>query len=120
MNNQLNKTITLKHLLIKEEKQIGIKFYPNKIIQTIIKGLPDIAWSDKFGMAYLKNNPKNLTLIFEDFNGIAWINCTHFFPSRKTRTNNSPVTVNNFRKRELPENYRKCPEVFLQKLELKQ
>ncbi len=120
MNHQLNQTITLKHLLIKEEKQIGIKFYPNKIIQTIIKGLPDIAWSDQFGMAYLKNNPKNLTLIFEDFNGIAWVNCSHFFPNRKTRTNNSPVTVNSFRQRKLPVNYRKCPEVFLQKLELKQ
>ena len=38
-----NHTITLKHLLIKEEKQIGIKFYPNKIIQAVIKGLPEIA-----------------------------------------------------------------------------
>ena len=69
MNRQLNKAITLKHLLIREEKQIGIKFHPNKMIQTVIKGLPDVKWSDKFGMAYLKNSPKNLTLIFEDFNG---------------------------------------------------
>ena len=120
MDRQLNKTITLKHLLIREEKQIGIKFHPNKMIQTVIKGLPDVKWSDKFGMAYLKNSPKNLTLIFEDFNGIAWINCAHFFPKNKVKTNNNPVQVNDFRKRVLPVNYRACPDTYLQKLELKQ
>ena len=80
---QLTQTITLKHLLIKEEKQIGIKFYPNKMIQTVIKGFPDVLWSNHFGMAYLKDNPKNLNLIFEDFKGIAWINCAHFFRTIK-------------------------------------
>ncbi len=117
---QPTQTITLKHLLIKEEKQIGIKFYPHKMIQTVIKGLPEIKWSDQFGMAYLKNNPKNLNLIFEDFKGVAWINCVHFFPKNKTKMNNSPVQVNDFRKRELPKSYRVCPESYLQKLELKQ
>ncbi len=115
-----NKSITLKHLLINKEKQIGIKFYPDKLLQTVIKGLPEIKWSNEFGMVYIKNNPKNLNLIFEDFKGLAWINCSSFFPKHKTKTNNSPVTVNNFRQRELPSNYRKCPEEFLQKLELKQ
>lgn len=117
---QLTQTITLKHLLIKEEKQIGIKFYPNKMIQTVIKGFPDVLWSNHFGMAYLKDNPKNLNLIFEDFKGIAWINCAHFFPNNKIKTNNSPVQVNDFRKRETPEHHRVCPEIYLQKLELKQ
>ena len=120
MNHQTTQTITLKHLLIKEEKQIGIKFYPNKMVQTIVKGLPEVKWSDKFGMAYLKNNPENLNLIFEVFKGIAWINCVHFFPKNKTKSNNSPVKVNDFRKRVLPTNYRACPETYLQKLELKQ
>ncbi len=120
MIHQPNLTITLKHLLIKDEKQIGLKFYPNKMIQTIIKGLPEVKWSDKFGMAYVKNNSKNLNLVFEDFKGIAWINCAHFFPKNKAKTNNNSVQVNDFRKRETPENYRVCPEAYLQKLELKQ
>jgi len=120
MIQQPNHTITLKHLLIKNEKQIGIKFYPNKVIQSVIKGLPEIAWSNKFGMAYIKNNPKNLTSIFEDFKGIAWINCAHFFPNQKAKTNNSPVSVNDFRKRKMPATFRVCPETYLQKLELKQ
>jgi|TARA_B110000459_G_C16436255_1_gene414125 hypothetical protein len=34
--------VTLKHLHINEEKQIGLKFYPKKIVQTIVKGLPKV------------------------------------------------------------------------------
>jgi site-specific recombinase XerD len=120
MNSSFNKNITLKHLLINNEKQIGIKFYPDKLVQTVIKGLPDVKWSNEFNMAYIKNNPRNLNLIFTDFKGLAWINCAHFYPNSKTKTNNSPVTVNDFRKRDFPADYRQCPESFLQKLELKQ
>jgi len=120
MKYNKQQTITLKHLLIKKQKQIGIKFYPNKMIQTVIKGLPKVAWSNEFGMAYVENNAGNLNLIFEDFKGIAWINCASFFPKNKTKTNNNPVTVNNFRKRIVKDNYRVCPEDYLQKLELKQ
>ena len=113
------RNITLKHLLINNERQIGLKFFPDKILQTIIKGLPEIKWSNEFGMAYLKNNPKNLNLVFEDFKGIAWINCSHFFPKSTTTFNNKPYTVNDYRKRELKPEFRFCPEEFLQKLELK-
>lgn len=120
MKSQQLKNVTLKHLLINNEKQIGLKFYPDKMVQTVIKGLPNIRWSNEFGMAYLKNNPKNLNLIFEDFKGIAWLNCASFFPKHKSQTNNTPVKVNDFRKRELPGNFRACPETYLQKLELKQ
>jgi integrase/recombinase XerD len=120
MKPQPTASITLKHLFIKNEKQIGIKFYPNKMVQTVIKGLPEVKWSHEYGMAYLKNTPKNLTLIFEDFKGIAWINCAHFFPKNKSKINNSPVKVDDFRKRTVDKNYRTCPETYLQKLELKQ
>ncbi len=120
MDAVFNKNITLKHLLINNKKQIGIKFYPDKLIQTVVKGLPNVKWSKKFDMAYLENNTENLNLIFKDFKGIAWINCNSFFPGNKPKTNSSPVKVNDFRERALPEDYRKCPEEFLQKLELKQ
>ncbi|MBL4669311.1 MAG: tyrosine-type recombinase/integrase [Flavobacteriales bacterium] len=113
-------TITLKHLLIKEEKKIGIKFYPNKMIQTVIKGLPRVAWSNEFGMAYIENNIGNLNLIFEDFKGIAWINCTHFFPKRQHKQNNSPVNAKDFKAKKNTTRKRACPDSYLQKLELKQ
>lgn len=119
MTPEKHRSITLKHLLIKEEKQIGIKFYPDKMVQTVVKGLPDVKWSNEFNMVYIKNDPKNLTAIFNDFKGIAWINCSHFFPKSANTFNNKPYTVNDYRKRELQPEFRVCPEEFLRKLELK-
>jgi len=115
----LHKNITLKHLLIGEEKQIGIKFYPDKVLQTVIKGLPNVKWSEKFGMAYVKNNPKNLNLIFEDFKGIAWVNCNSFFPKNKIKSNAKPFSIEQYRNTPNA-NKRKVPEAYLEKLELKQ
>ena len=120
MKNTFRSSITLKHLFIKNEKQIGIQFHPNKIVQTVLKGLPGIKWSPEFNMAYLKNSPENLALIFEEFKGIAWINCALFFPKNKSKLNNSPVKMNDFRKKTVDKNYRPCPASYLQKLELKQ
>ena len=119
MRTQNHRIITLKHLLIKQEKKIGIKFYPDKMVQTVIKGLPQVKWSTEFGMAYIENNPKNMSLIFNDFRGIAWINGSHFFNKKTNAKGVEPITVDSYRKRKLPDNYRKCPEAFLQKLELK-
>jgi len=119
MRHQNYRIITLKHLFIKQEKQIGIKFYPDKMVQTVIKGLPQVKWSAELGMAYLENNPKNLELIFNDFRGIAWINGSHFFTKKSNAKGIEPISVDCYRKRKLPDSYRKYPEAFLQKLELK-
>ena len=115
----LHKNITLKHLLIGEEKQIGLKFYQDKVIQALIKELPDVKWSDEFGMAYIKNTKTNLNLIFSNFKGVAWINCAHFFPKQKIKSNAAPFSIEHYRKIE-QHNRRKVPEEYLQKLELKQ
>lgn len=115
----IHKTISLKHLFINNEKQIGLKFYPDKTINVFMKTLPNIKWSKKFGVAYIKNNKQNLATIFKTFKGVAWVNCQHFFPKAKSKSNNTPVTVNDFRKRQPIEGYINCPEAFLQKLELK-
>ena len=85
MNSSFNKNITLKHLLINNEKQIGIKFYPDKLLQTVIKGLPNVKWSKEFDMAYVKNNAANLNHIFEDFKGLAWITVLIFFRATKQK-----------------------------------
>lgn len=119
MNYQNHRVITLKHLLIKQEKQIGLKFNSDKMIQTVIKGLPDVKWSNQFGMAYLKNNSKNIELIFNDFKGIAWVNGSHFFHKKRNAKGLEQISVDSYRKRDLPEGYRVCPEEFLQKLELR-
>ena len=115
----LAKQITLKHLLIDETKLIGIQFYPNKIIHALIKSLPSPKWSEEMGMVYIQNNKANLDLIFKTFRGVAWVNCNHFFPNRKINDGNVTPDVSWYRSRETAEGYRKCPEEYLQKLEVK-
>jgi len=114
------KKITLKHFFINNEKQIGLEFTSDKTINVFIRTLPNVKWSNKFSIAYIKNSQTNLNTIFKVFKGIAWVNGIHFFPKNKSKSNNTPVTVNDFRKRKPIPNYRACPENYLLKLELKQ
>ena len=120
MNHENHRVVTLKHLLIKNEKQIGMKFYPNKMVQTVIKGLPNIKWSQEFNMAYIKNTKENLDTIFNDFRGIAWINSSNFFNKTNHSKGNESISLNSFRDRKIIENRRVCPEIFLQKLTILQ
>jgi len=115
----LSKNITLKHLLIDDKKQIGIQFYPDKIIQAIIKQLPGPKWSKTYGMVYILNSEDNLKQIFEEFRGVAWINCNYFFSDRQLKNENEPLDIDWFRRRQLPEEYIKCPEAYFKKLEIK-
>jgi site-specific recombinase XerD len=115
----LNKHITLKHLLIREKQCIGFQFSSDKVIQALIKELPDPKWSKEFNMPYIINNNSNLNLIFEKFRGVAWVNCNYFFKDRKLNSNNDTIDVSWFRARSIKQNFRPCPEEFLQKLELK-
>lgn len=42
-----------------------------------------------------------------------------FFPNKPVNKGREDLDINHFRKRELPEGYKKCPEAYLQKLELR-
>ena len=116
---QLNKHITLKHLLIKEEQCIGIQFNSDKVIESLIKQLPSPKWSKLFNMVYISNSKSNLNLIFETFRGIAWVNCNYFFNDKVITKTNIVTDVKWFRDRPVKQNFKQCPEVYLQKLELK-
>ncbi|MDW3210034.1 MAG: tyrosine-type recombinase/integrase [Reichenbachiella sp.] len=98
---------------------IGLKFYPDKVIQALVKDLPEVRWSEKFGMVYLPNHSENLNLIFSKFKGVCWINCSHFFPNRPVRNGHEELSVDSYRQRLPKEGWRYCPEEFYQKLELK-
>jgi len=117
--NHATKNITLKHLLINEEKQIGILFYPDKVIQALIKELPAPKWSKKFGMVYIINNKGNIKAIFEKFRGVCWINCSYFFTNRPIKAGNEELSVDSFRKRAPKKDWRYCPEEYYLKLELR-
>ena len=113
------KSITLYHLMIKNQKMIGIKFSPDKLIQNLIKGLPDPKWSKQYNMAYIPNNKTNLGIIYTTFKGIVWINYNRFLTNKPINTNNETVDVQWFRNRTTVPQYRLCPEEYLLKLELK-
>ncbi len=115
----VTKNITLKHLLINDQKQIGILFYPDKVIQALIKELPAPKWSKKFGMVYVINNKGNIKAIFEKFRGVCWINCSYFFTNRPIKAGNEELSVDSFRKRAPKKDWRYCPEEFYLKLELR-
>lgn len=113
------KYITLKNLMVDGQKCIGLKFFQDKVLQALVNELPGVKWSEEFHMNYMPNTPKALDGIFEQFRGVAWVNCNHFFTNSGFSRNNEDINVNWFRKRNLPENYRPCPESYLLKLELK-
>jgi integrase/recombinase XerD len=59
------RSVTLKHLLIKEERFIGLQFNTDKVIHALVKQLPDVKWSTRFSMAYILNTKEHLDLIFK-------------------------------------------------------
>ncbi|WP_208746834.1 tyrosine-type recombinase/integrase [Aquimarina algiphila] len=113
-----NKHITLKHLLIHNQKMIGLQFYPDEVIQALIKQLPDPKWSKEFSMVYIINTKENLTEVFEKFRGVAWINGNSFFKEKPIR-DNEPVDINWYHNRSKTTSYKYVPEEYLTKLELK-
>jgi site-specific recombinase XerD len=115
----LSKCVTLKHLLIDQQKCIGIQFKSDKVLLALVEKLPNINWSDEYGMHYLPNQRPNLKWIFKAFHGVAWVNGNYFFHEKKVNLENPALKLDRYRKRKSSTDYRLCPENYLQKLELK-
>jgi len=115
----ITKNITLKHLMINGDKMIGLQFYPDKVIQGLVKQLPDPKWSNSYKMAYISNNKYNLDKIYELFRGVAWVNCNFFFKNRPNISNSEHLDIQYYRDRKIAPGYRMCPEMYFQKLEIK-
>lgn len=97
---------------------IGIQFYPDKVIQALIKELPNPRWSKEFAMVYIINTKENLNKVFEKFRGVALINGNSFFRD-KVVSNNDPIDIKWYRNRTKTASYKYVPEEYLLKLELK-
>ena len=116
---EFRKSITLKHLLINGTRCIGIQFQPDKVVNALLKELPNIKWSNDFNLPYVPNTKANIGLIYQKFRGVAWVNTNYFFSHRRISNDNEEINVDWFRRRKLPEGYRSCPDEYLLKLELK-
>jgi len=119
MDKKETKIIKLKHLFIQNKKMIGIQFYPDKIVQLAVKSLNGIKWSEKYGLAYVVNNKENIDQIFNIFRGIAWVNTNKFFLNKPLKKENKNLCLDWYRNKPNSSNNSKCPENYLQKLELK-
>lgn len=113
--NQL-KNITLKHLVISNQRYIGLQFYSDKVLNAMAQGLPQIAYSQEYQLYHLPNTKENLGEVFKTFRGVAWLNCAHFFdkvPSGKQQEKATSTHIDQLRSQTI------CPPEYLQKLELK-
>jgi site-specific recombinase XerD len=114
------RSVTLKHLLIKNKRYIGLQFNTDKIVEALVRQLPAVKWSTEFNMAYILNSKENVTKIFNTFNGVVWVNCNYFFDKKTIRPNDSePMDITWYRKRSTPKDFRLCPTSYLDKLQLK-
>lgn len=116
---KLNKHITLKHLLINNNKYIGLQFNSDKVLNSLVKDLNGLEWSNDYGMFCVPNNKTNLNAIFTLFKGIAWVNTNYFFDKSNSKQLDEKFDVQWFRNRKKSANYITCPESFLDKLEIK-
>lgn len=117
--DQKLKNITLKHLLINGKRQVGLRYYPDKVIEALINQLPSVKWSDEYEMAYIENSSENLTRLFHLFKGVAWLNGQHFFANTDRELNEAVPEIDYYRKRNMPDGYRVCPGEYFQKLEIR-
>jgi len=111
--------ITLKHLLLDQEKMIGLQFRPNPSIESIVKRLPDCGFLDQFNMYAVPNTAANLNAIFDTFKGIAWVNGAYFFQNKVHKKNNDGINLDDYQKREKSAKKKYAPEAYLAKLEYK-
>ncbi|MBX2840490.1 MAG: hypothetical protein KTR26_01865, partial [Flammeovirgaceae bacterium] len=121
---QKEKVITLKHIYVAPDRYIGLKFYPDKVLQAMVKELPDPKWHPKSSCVIIKNNRENLNKIFQKFIGVAWVDTKQFF-KKKAPDNNIPKAAQpvfgngNSSKKTQPRTYsitKACPEIYIDKL----
>jgi len=74
MEKEKRRMVTLKHIYHRNDRYIGLKFYPDKVIQALVKELPQPKWHAESNCVIIKNTKENLTQVFQKFRGVAWVN----------------------------------------------
>ena len=124
MERQNYRQVRLRHLSIKGKKMIGLQFYPDKVLQGLVKALPDVGWSKNHNMVYVPNSKSHLSCVFSTFKGVAWVDGNSFFAKKtppKARGGNKPGAIGNgsqtkkTRTRTYPI-IKSCPEEYINKL----
>jgi integrase/recombinase XerD len=117
--NHYKRSVTLIHLLIQEEKRIGLRHHPDKVITALMNTLPDVAWDEELNLSHMANQPKNIDLIFSTFKGEVWVNGNYFFKERPLIYDNPILSLHDLRTRPEQAGLRTCPASYFDKLEIK-
>ncbi|WMN10849.1 site-specific integrase [Marivirga salinae] len=112
----LDKMISLRHLEIEGKRMIGIKFYPDKVLQALVKTLPFPKWHKKSQMVCIENTKENYYMLLEKFKGIAWIDFRYFSKKGWQGSDDPTLIIKAYKKRVLPSGAKRCPENFLNEL----
>lgn len=111
--------ITLCHIMINDKKCIGLKHHPDKVLEALIRTLPGAVWDEEARLYFLANTPSNVDKLFQTFKGVAWVNGSHFFKERPVDEDKALLDIQSIRSRKLPDGHRRCPEEYLDKLEIR-
>ncbi len=113
------RSITLKHLLIDGQKHIGLQFKSDMVVQALVEKLPGVSWNEEYGMYHIQNNKTNLGILFNTFRGEVWINGNYFFENKAGLNPEKPNNISWYRNRDLKKGFKRCPDEYLDKLELR-
>lgn len=75
-------SVSLKHLYIDGQRQIGLKTSSSGRTEELLEGFPGVQYSNEMRLYYVANTKENLANLFTYFRGKAWLNCQGFFESR--------------------------------------
>jgi site-specific recombinase XerD len=114
--NKLDKMISMRHLQIEGQRMIGLKFYPDKVLQALVKSLPEVKWHKKSQMACIPNNSTNYKLILNTFKGVAWLDMRYFSKKGWLGSDDPSLVIEGYRRRLLPASHKRCPDNFLDEL----
>lgn len=113
------KRVTLKNIIINQEKHIALVFNQDKVVHALVKGLKGVKWSEDEQLYTLPKSKTNLNRIFKALKGVAWVDLKYFYPNRPVHSGNDNLNLDCYRRREVKDGYRVIPESFLRKLEVK-
>jgi hypothetical protein len=114
--NQLP-VVTLRHLMIRDEKCIGIQFSHSKIIEALVRTLDSPKLSREFGMPYIPNTKDSFDAIFKTFRGVAWVHCKYFYRDKPLSKQSEAVNLTSLKKAHEASLY--CPIEYIELLERK-
>lgn len=110
--------ITLRHLIIEDNKCIGLQFQHSFMIESMLKAFGGTAWSNEHQMMFMMNTQENFNRLFTVFKGHAWLNCKYFLRNKPVSVGNADIDLVDLQ-RKSNEGRLNCPKEYISLLQTK-